>query len=104
MSAPPPAHPGDQARDRGGGVVRAVCQGAGEVRRPDNGPRRWRRDIWRRVLFTEGQLRASILVTSGRRKRSAAAPFACYSAGARRPGFAAARGPGRNHQGGTRWV
>lgn len=34
----------------------------------------------RRVLFTEGELRATIRVTSERRKRPAAAPFACYSA------------------------
>jgi len=40
MSAPAPAHPGDQARDRGGCMVRAVCRGEGEVRRPDNGRRR----------------------------------------------------------------
>src|SRR5215470_12196219 len=38
----------------------------------------------------------------GARKRSAAAPSACYAAGARRPGFTTARGSGQTHQGGTR--
>jgi len=58
---------------------------------------------------TADLVRASTLTCLRRRPRIpvirlAAAPSACYSAGARRPGFAAARGSGRNHQGGTRWV
>src|SRR5881397_38450 len=43
MSGPAPAHPGDQARDWGGGVVRAVCREEGEVRRTSGTERGQRR-------------------------------------------------------------
>src|SRR5216683_805059 len=54
MSAPAPAHLGDQARDQGGSVVRAVCRGEGEVRRlaePIRGPKEVSGGSVRLLLF-----------------------------------------------------
>src|SRR2546430_12192691 len=56
----------------------------------------------RRIPVIRPTIGAAVWSARSARKRSAAAPSACYSAGARRPGFAAAQGSGRNHQGGTR--